>query len=335
MKRSIITVLALITLCGCSNQAAPLTNGLSDGSSSEEIIQPERSDPPDSSSSSSKEIVQPEELRQFVFNSAEDVMALSNDDIIYIAVNDRRYSNSDFFSDISDGVDLFGIPLLEMDINGKSRTERVETYMFQTDIPIEELNVNEPIPDDVFKGYTDEHCAEMISYANFVRDDGTGRTTKDEEIIFCGENDACLEYSIRYTSIDKTRINGEIVTTETPRAYRRCFLKNELMTPAGERTGPVYFGELSLESVKAAGDFMLSLSGGSGYVYREVSETDDAFIYSLYGVTTETGEPGECFRACLARHDHIYDKETHVLSDKGVILKETEIPGTKWYPEIW
>lgn len=330
MKKSILTLFALVTLCGCSDQAAPLANELSDGSSLEEIFQPERSDPPDSSSS--KKIVQPEELRRFVFNSAEDVMALSDDDIIYIANNSYRYSNSDFFSDIGDGVDLFGVPLSEQQSNGYIYPESVHPYMFQSDIPIEELNVNEPIPDSVLREYADEHCGELISYSIWHGD--TGRITKDGEIIYCGETDVFLEYSVKYTDVDTTRINGELVTTEMPRANRRCFYKNKMMVPSGERVGPVYFGELSLESVKAEEEFKLSLCGGA--IYREVSETDDAIIYSSYDAAMEPGDYGECGKAFLMRHDSIYDKETHVITGKNVRLKETEIPGTEdWNEEIW
>ena len=124
MKRSILTALALIILCGCSGQAASRSNSPSDSYSSEEVIS-----------------VQSAELKRFVFNSAEDVIALSDDDLIYIANNRHRYANSDFFSDISDSVDLFEIPLVEKEIDVHSCTERVETYMLESDIPIEELDV--------------------------------------------------------------------------------------------------------------------------------------------------------------------------------------------------
>lgn len=331
MKKSILAVLALITLCGCSDQAAPSANDLPDGSS-EEIFQPESSSRSDSSSFSSKEKVQPEELRLFVFNSAEDVMALSDNDIIYIANNSFRYSNSDFFSDIGDGVDLFGVPLSEQRSNGYVYPENVHTYLFQSELPIEVLNVNEPIPDSVLREYADEHCGRLISYSNW--DGYTGRITKDGEIIYCGETDVFLEYSVRYTYEDTTRINGELVTTEMPRATRRCFFKNKMMVDIGERTDPVYFGELSPERVKAEEDFMLSLYGGA--IYREVSETDDAFIYSVYDTAMEPGDYGECGKAYLLRHDSIYDKATHVITGKTTKLRETLMPGTEdWNEEIW
>lgn len=123
IKRSILTALALIILCGCSEQAASRSNSPSDSYSSEEVIS-----------------VQSAELKRFVFNSAENVIALSDDDLI-IANNSHRYAYSDFFSDISDSVDLFEIPLLEKEIDVHSCTERVETYMLESDIPIEELDV--------------------------------------------------------------------------------------------------------------------------------------------------------------------------------------------------
>lgn len=336
MKRSITVILALIMLCGCSDQAAPRAEGMTGGSLSEDIIsvQPESSNPSDISSSSTEEIVpiRSEELRRFVFNSAEDVKALSDDDLIYIANNSYRYSNSDLFSDISDGADLFGVPLLDKEINGKLCRERVETYLFQSELPIEELNVNEPIPDSLLREYADEHCGELISYS--IWHDDTGRITKDGEIIYCGETDVFLEYSIRYTRVDTTRINGELVKTEMPNAHRRCFFKNKMMVPIENRVVPVYFGELSLESVKAEEDSMLSIYGGA--IYRELSETDGAFVYSLYDTAMEPGDYGCCGKAYLMRYDIIYDKETHEITSNAVKLKETEIPGTEdWNEEVW
>lgn len=336
MKRSITAILALIMLCGCSVQAAPRANGMTGGSLPDEIIsfRSESSDPSGSSSYSSEETVpvRPEELRRFVFNSAEDVEALSDDDLIFLANNSHRYSNSDFFSDISDGVDLFGVPLLDKEINGKLCRERVETYLFQSELPIEELNVNEPIPDSVLREYADEHCGELISYS--IWHDDTGRITKDGDIIYCGETDVFLEYSIRYTRVDTTRINGELVTAGLPNAHRRCFFKNKMMVPIENRVVPVYFGELSLESVKAEEDFKLSLCGGA--IYREVSETDGAFVYSLYDTAMEPGDYGCCGKAYLMRYDIIYDKETHEITGNAVKLKETEIPGTEdWNEEVW
>ena len=52
MKRSILTALALIILCGCSEQSASRSNSPSDSYSLEEVIS-----------------VQSAELKRFVFNS--------------------------------------------------------------------------------------------------------------------------------------------------------------------------------------------------------------------------------------------------------------------------
>ncbi|MBD5383584.1 MAG: hypothetical protein HDR72_01115 [Ruminococcaceae bacterium] len=331
MKRSITAILALIMLCGCADQAAPRANGMSGCSLPEEKIpfRPDISSPYDSSSSSTEEIVpvQPEELRRFVFNSAEEVEAISDEDLIYISQN--NYSTRGFISDIDENmIDLFGFPLQEKETNGYVYKEKVETFLLSSALPIEELNVNESIFGDVLREACEKHCENLIKSAAVSQGD-TGSRAKDEEIIYCGENDLYAEYSIRFTSIKTMYNNNILMTYETPRAYRRLFLKNRLTVHIGERENPVYFGELTLENVKAEMDLMISLDGLT--VYREVGETENAYIYTSYVINTIGGDWGLCDRAELRRYDNIFDKTTHEQSSGETCVRSVEIAGTARY----
>ncbi|MBD5130637.1 MAG: hypothetical protein HDT43_12070 [Ruminococcaceae bacterium] len=304
---------------------------MSDGYLSEEIIpfRPDSSSHSDSPSSSEKEIfhVQPEELRRFAFNSAEDVEAISDEDLIYISQN--NYSTPDFISDIDENIiDLFSVPLSEKETNGYVYKEKVETFLLSSALPIEELNVNESIFDDVLREACEKHCENLIKSATVSQGD-TGSRTKDEEIIYCGENDLYAEYSIRFTSIKTMYNNNTLMTYETPRAYRRLFPKNRLTVHIGERGNPVYFGELTLENVKAEMDLMISLYGLT--VYREVGETENAYIYTSYMINTIGGDWGLCDRAELRKYDNIFDKTTHEQSSKETCIRSVEIAGTARY----
>ena len=318
MKKTIITVLALTLLCGCSAK----TDDTGSESSGDALF---------GSSTSSKKIaenpVTSSELKQFSFGSAEEVEAVSDEDLIYIAQN--NYSTSIFISDIDENIiDLFGVPLSEKEVNGYVYKEKVETYLLSSELPIEELNVNESIFDDVLREACEEHCKNLIRSAAVSQGD-TGSWTEDEEIICCGENDLYAEYSIRFTSIKTMYNNNTLVTYESPRAYRRLFPKNRVFVHIGESENPVYFGELTLENVKAEMDLMISLGGLT--VYREVGETENAYIYTSYMIDTIGGDWGLCDRAVLRRYDNIFDKTTHEQSIDETCVRKVEIPGTARY----
>lgn len=266
------------------------------------------------------------ELRTFLFQSADEAESISDEDLIYIAQN--KYKTSDFIADIdSDGYDLFDIPLMEKKVGGVLYNERVEPYILQSKLPLSKVDINEEISDEVFQELIDEHCSMLIETAN-TWDGKTGSRTRDEEIIYCGENDYYVEYSIRYTELRTYYKDNILVTSEIPRAYRRCFLKNQLSVQHGGWMGPVYFGELSLEKVKAIEGFYGSVNSMPS-IYRDVQETDTAYVYTNYQIYVIGGDYGLCDEAVLMKVDSYYDKTTHEINDTRTTIKSVEIPGTR------
>lgn len=265
------------------------------------------------------------EWRTFLFQSADEAESISDEDLIYIAQN--KYKTTDFISDIDgDGYDLFDIPLMEKKVGGVLYNERVETYILRSKLPLSEVDVNEETSDEVFRELIDEHCAMLIKAAN-TWDGNTGSRTRDEEIIYCGENDYYVEYSIRYTELRTYYKDIILVTSEIPRAYRRCFLKNQLSVQNGDWMGPVYFGELSLEKVKAIGDFYGSVNSMPS-IYRDVQETDTSFVYTNYQIYIVGGDYGVYDEAVLMKTDSNYNKTTHEITDTRTTIKSVKIPGT-------
>lgn len=332
MKKTIITVLTLAMLCGCSKKADSIIPESSGDALSGSLASSEKIAENSDTNSELKHAENPDtssELKHFGFGSAEEVEAISDEDLVYIAKN--NYSTSSFISDIDeDIIDLFGVPLLEKEANGYVCKERAETYLLRSELPIEELDVNESISDDVFRKACEKNCDNLIKAA-YVWHGDTGSKTKDEVTIRCGENDLYAEYSIRFTDMRTMYLNDTLVTNEIPRAYRRLFLKNRLFVPIDERVVPVYFGELTLENVKAEMDLMISLGGLT--VYREVGETENAYIYTSYMIVTVGGDYGLCDMAELIRYDNIFDKTTHEQSSSETCVRRVDIPGTMHYPD--
>lgn len=272
------------------------------------------------------------ELKVFSFQTADEAEAVSDEDLIYIAQN--NYKTTDFISDISNGgYDLFDIPLMETEADGVLYSERVEPYIFQSKLPLAEVNVNEEISAEVFQKLIDEHCTGLIESAN-TWDGNTGSRTKDEQIIYCGENDYYVEYSIRYTELRTYYNNNELVTSEIPRAYRRCFIKNCLSVQNDNRMGPMYFGDMSLEKMKNIKDFYASVSGVPN-IYRNIQETDTAYVYTSYQIYVVGGDYGLCDTVVLEKVDSCYDKITHEITDTKTVIKSIEISGTENYDEVW
>ncbi|MDE7253557.1 MAG: hypothetical protein K2O32_11535 [Acetatifactor sp.] len=265
------------------------------------------------------------ELRTFLFQSADEAEAISDEDLIYIAQN--KYKTSDFISDIDSGVyDLFDTPLMEKKVDGVLYRESVEPYILQSKLPLSKVDINEEISDEVFQELIDEHCTWLIEATN-TWNGTTGSRTKDEEIIYCGENDYYVEYSIRYTELRTYYQDDILVTHEIPRAYRRCFLKNELSVKNWDSMELVYFGELSLERGKAIGDFYGFVNSRPS-IYRDVQETDSAYVDTNYLIYIIGGDYGVRDVAELMRVDKYYDKITHEITSTSTTIKSVEMPGT-------
>lgn len=315
---AIASLLAVSALTSCAKQEEFLPD---DGKSY--AAEPIKTKAPVKSNTSDTE-----EIRTFVFNSTEDVETVSDDDLIYIATH-----YSAVLDQVSDKkepeIDLFGVPLAEKTVDGNTYREDVRAYVLQCKLPPTRINVNEPFPDEIFQEYIDEHCKSLIS-----NNGKTGISTKDNEIIYCGENDLYVEYSIRYTEVRTYYENKKLVTHEIPIAYRCCFYKDRLYVNFGDHESLVYFGETAMDKVAPIMKLLLSGEYSGRSIYTEFSETEEAYICTSYHVYTCMGDWGLCDTANLEKVVAVFDKNTHEICNKygDFFSREVKIPGT--YHEI-
>ena len=268
-------------------------------------------------------------LKKYTFLSAEDAENISEEDLLWIAQN--PYHTGDFIPELGEGgYELFGIPLMEQEIDGVLYKENMEPYVFQSEKSLEDVNVNEEISPQVLQDYIDRHCRKLIDSAN-TWDGDTGSITKNEEIIYCGETEQYVQYSIRFTEVRTYYYsNNRKKTVEIPRAHRRCFRKNILSVPRTDYMGPVYFGQLTKENVKAVEDFNLQCKQ-EPCIFKQVTENEEEYIYTAYLVRIIGGDYGMCDEAVLYKYDAVYNKETHKINNVDTIIKGVSILGTENY----
>lgn len=328
-KRKILTIalislLAISALTSCARQ-----EGFSPNDEASDITEPLKTKAPGNGGTSNSE-----EIRKFVFNSAEDVEAISDEDLIYIT---QHYDSvMEQISKENEEIDLLGVPLAEKTVDRKTYREDVRTFVFECKLSPEKINVNEPFPDEILREYIDKFCKDLISSRNFG--DGMSSTrTKNEEIICCGENDLYTEYSIRFTEVRSQYENGKYVTREIPNAYRYRFYKNELYVDLGDRLSPVYFGEPAMDKVNLSMETFLSKEFSGRAIYTEFSETEDAYICTSYHVHMSGGDYGLCDTATLESVIAVFDKNTHEIYGRyGEYFRRVDIPGTYHEPpDIW
>ncbi|MDE6625876.1 MAG: hypothetical protein K2K56_05860 [Lachnospiraceae bacterium] len=56
-------------------------------------------------------------------------------------------------------------------------------------------------------------------------------------------------------------------------------------------------------------------------IYRNVQETDTAYVYTNYQIHIIGGDYGLCDRAVLEKVDSCYDKITHEITNTGTDIK--------------
>lgn len=267
-------------------------------------------------------------LKKYNFQSAEEAEHIAEEDLLWIAQN--PYHTGDFIPELGEGgYELFGIPLMEQEIEGVLYKENIEPYIFQSEKSLEDVNVNEEISPQVLQDSIDRHCRKLIDGAN-TWDGDTGSITKNEEIIYCGETEQYVQYSIRYTEVRTYYSNNRKITVEIPRAHRRCFRKNILSVPRTDYMGPVYFGQLTKEKVLAEEDFDLQCSQ-EPCIFRQLTENEEEYIYTAYLIRIIGGDYGMCDEAVLYKYDAVYNKETHKINNVDTIIKGVSIPGTENY----
>ncbi len=302
MKRKILIFLALIMLllAGCASDIAAQAE-----------------------SESKNEEATSEKQRKFCFHSAEEVEQMSDDDLVYI--NQHRYDTVDFYEEGEFvPLDLFGVELDD------ALYENIWLDFFWLQELEIELDVTQPIPEDEFERLVQKDIEEMYSNAEVDRPgEETGCKVISEDTFICGENDLYAEYSVRYTERNTYRQNGELVSTDIPRVYRKLYLKNYIVETNIEEWRAYLLGELSAEYVKEQLDVFYTT--GNPIIYREVVEEEDCYVYIMYFTTFEYCEAGVNNEVILWRKTEVVDKETHLVTFGDMEeIRRAQIEGTEW-----
>ena len=99
--------------------------------------------------------------------------------------------------------------------------------------------------------------------------------------------------------------------------------------------GPVYLGELTVDSVLSEEDFYLSIFDNECLLWRGVEESATSIIYTYYNPnlkdTGDYDEYGQNQKAEILRSKIIYDKETHRMTQETEVVRSVNIPGTTLY----
>ena len=250
------------------------------------------------------DITQEETLREYSFSSVADFNNLSDDDVIYLVTHD--YKTSDFIDDYkTDSFSDFGIPLEDY--------ERYEPVLLNPGGERQDYDVNKKISDQDFKKLTEE-------YMNAFREN-----LDSMKIDYLGETEHYMEY--RYSSYQQFG-SGRICF------YRNLFMISEKID-GNFYAGPVYLGELTVDSVLSEEDFYLSIFDNECLLWRGVEESATSIIYTYYSPnlkdTGDYDEHGQNQKAEILKYKIIYDKETHRMTQETEVVRSVNIPGTTLY----
>lgn len=245
-----------------------------------------------------------ESLKEYSFPTVDSINNLSDEDVIYLATH--KYKTSDFVDDYrGDSYSDFGTPLGD--------SERFEPVLLNPGGERQDYDVNKKISDQDFKKLTEE-------YMNSFKENIDGMKTD-----YLGETDHYVEY--RYSASQQSG------------SGRKCFYRNTFMISekidGNFFAGPVYLGELTVDSVLSDGDFYLSIMDDSCILWREVNENKLTIVYSYYcpdwKQIGDYDEYGENQKAEIYKNEIIYDKETHRITMEAAVVRSVDIPGTTLY----
>ena len=239
-------------------------------------------------------------LKRFSFSSEEDILNLTDEDVIYLA--DHKYRTSDFIDDFNaDPYDDFGTPL--------GTYERFEPVMLDPGGVRSDYDVNKRISDEDFNKLVEDYMNDFK--ANF----------DNMEIRYYGATENYTEYGYKISD---------------DYGGRRCFYRNTFMvsdTVDGNfYAGPYYLGELTTDNVLLEEDFYLSGFDDSCVLYRRVEEREDSIVYIYYFPDKKTSrgswepEEGDYQKAEIWKCEVYYDKETHRVTQENTLIKSVEIP---------
>lgn len=251
------------------------------------------------------------EKRNISITSKEDMLNISDEDLIYLAKNIKNFKTRDLVADFT-GLEIedFGIPLEE----DADYSERYEPYLLNPGVTRSELDINKQLPREEFQKLVDDFSDNLID-----SNDGIKNRC---EAIYCGETDQYVEY--KYTIVSKYTTNGE--ETETTYHSRRCFYRNIFMVESDDHksAGSLYIGEVTPDKICEMEDYLFA-NFGEVLIYREVEESEQAVTYIAYIPEIEHGESSEDTKVVIIKREIAYDKETHEQTVKESIVKSVDL----------
>jgi len=268
------------------------------------------------------------EKKKYTFTSYEEIENINDEDLVYIASND--YVIYDFCEEGSyHKVDLF-----DMEETSKKDSSEVSAECIRPIVAdVEELvgfdEKGGTIPSECMTAYAKAYIADYFERQN-TKEPGeeTGSVVKDEEIVFCGETDSYVGYSILYTESRSMYNNWVLVTNDIPRANHPIFLKNMLRTAGENGRCLLLLGELTQEYVEEQLDIYLLPNVGS-MLYREVTEDEECYLYTYYYADMVYGDFGIDDEVQLCKQVITIDKESHeVYYRNEEKIKEVILVGT-------
>lgn len=259
-----------------------------------------------------------ESIRDIKFTSMEEAEQISDSDLIYIAQQEGNAAYTDM-----EEFDLFGVELLD----DPDSEYPLESFHLKTIKSAEAIDTLSYINSDEIKQIADEENQDFVERQRTQKPgDETGDIPEDVEYIFCGENDWYIEYSVRYTDARTMYSNNVLVTLRIPRAYRRVYMKTI--------SNGLLLGELSAEYVQQQLDLLIWEQHANMYgehiLYREVTETEDEYVYSYLYSSYCSADWDVNATAYLKTETWTVDKQTHEMniSPFSGTIKEVEIEGT-------
>lgn len=241
-------------------------------------------------------------LKDFEFNSVDDVLNLSNDDLVYLAKNNHKYDTGYFIKDFTGkDVEDFGIPLGSYDIGEYTYKEHyyksIYTNMFSVDIPRSQMDLNQKYPDEEYDKLIEKYTQKEMELfdANKMK----------SKVKYCGETDNYVEYS--YRIVTKKDEDGKIHCLYERIIFPRNIFNVTIVDGDEEEyLGMCYLGELTVDSVREVEDYIGANTSGNA-LYREIVESEDKIMYrALYPHVSSGGYYGKILEELV-----VYDKNTH------------------------
>lgn len=224
------------------------------------------------------------------FRSVEELQQLSDSELMEIV--DKNYQTTDFISDLSCGeIDLFDVPLAD--------GEKILVCPIRLKAPID---MDAALTDKQLQDFVNESNQNMVS----------GDTFSNTEVIYCGENEDYLMYSIRYTENREYYDNDSLVSKKIPRAYRIIYPKRKCSVQSDAGLCMGILGELTAETVYRCMDLSSALSD-EPVVYRSFHEESTTYVYEAYIVQIAYGDWGLDDSVCIQKETYTVDKITHLV----------------------